>query len=133
MALLNSYVYVKTTFDWAMFEQATQNKFRVVSYRPYVDKKGKLNDGYVMTLTVLHDDHDYGVDKNGEKRFDNRGQNFDVTVLTRKSVNRGDVIKLIGFDQEHSYVIKYDLILRFKDFEVIPTQRPLTGSVNNRA
>ena len=121
--LINTWSYTRTIIDWPEIEKATGNQFQVVSVRPYVDKKGKLPEGYVLTCMVLKDDHDYGIDKQGNQRESNLYQNFDVTVLNRKHpVKKGDAVRLLGFDEEHSFAIGFDLILRFKDYEVIKAQ-----------
>jgi len=123
MALINSWFFTKTLIDWLAIEKATGNQFRVVSVRPYVDKKGVLPEGYTLTLMVLKDDFDYGVDKAGKPRESNLFQNFDATVLTRKQeVKKGDQVRLIGFDAEHSFAINFDLLLRFRDFEIVSAQ-----------
>ena len=76
----------------------------VVSARPYVDKKGKLPNGVSLTLQVVNDDFDYGVDKEGKPRENNLFQNFDATVLNDKiDVKKGDMVRLLGFDAENSY------------------------------
>ena len=123
MSLINTWVFTKTSIDADKLLQATRNEFRVVTSRAYSDKKGKMPDGITLTVTVLHDDHDYGVDKNGNQRDSNQFQTFDVTVLNRKhNVKKGDVIKLLDFDAENSFAIGFDLLLRFKDLEIIPKQ-----------
>ena len=120
MALNHSYLFTKTIINWPAIEKATHNQYRVVSVRDYVDKKGRFPDGYTMTLMVIKDDYDYGVDRNGNPRESNLFCNFEVTVFSRShSVKKGDYIKLINYDSENSYAIGYDLLLRFKDFEVI--------------
>lgn len=120
MGLINSWVYQHTVIDGEALLEATRNQYRVVSVRPYADKKGILPDGYSLTLLVLADDYDYGLDKNGNPRENNQYQTFDVTVLNRDhEVKKGDFISLIGFDEEHSFVVGFDMILRFADFEII--------------
>ena len=123
MALINTWIFTKTIIDWEVIAKATHNQFKVVSVRPYTDKKGQLAEGYTLTLMIIQDDFDYGIDKNGQSRENNLYQNFEVTVLTRThEVKKGDTVKLIEFDKEHSFAIGYDLLLRFKDFEVIQPQ-----------
>ncbi|MBQ6734284.1 MAG: hypothetical protein IJR00_05160 [Lachnospiraceae bacterium] len=126
MAIVNSYVYTSTVFLWEKFEEATGNNYLVVATRPYKDKKGVLPDGISMTLQVLSDNYDYGIDKRTNKpRESNLYCCFDVTVLNDKlQVKKGDRIQLLQFDKEHSYVISFDLILRFRDAKVLqsPTQ-----------
>lgn len=124
MSLANTFKFTKTIIDWSKIEKATGNRYKVVSVRPYTDKKGKLPDGYNLTLMVLHDDFDYGLDKNGNPRESNLYQNFDVTVLSRNvEVKKGDNIRLLDFDSENSFAIGFNLLLRFKKCEVIPTQQ----------
>lgn len=123
MALINTWFFTKNIIEWDKIEKATHNQYKVVSVRPYTDKKGKLPEGYSLTLMVLKDDFDYGSDKNGLPRESNLYCSFDATVLTRKSpIKKGDVIKLIGFDEENSFAIGFDLLLRFKDFQLIQNQ-----------
>jgi len=120
MGIANSWNFTKTVIDWDKFAQATHNQYRVVSARPYKDKKGLLPDGVTLTLTVMKDDFDYGVDKNGNARENNLYQNFEATVLSDKiNVKKGDMVQLLGFDAEHSYVINFDMLLRFKDAKVL--------------
>jgi len=121
MSLINTWYFTKTIINWATIEKATHNQYRVVSVRPYVDKKGSLPDGYLVTLMVLKDDFNYGVDKNGNLRESNLYQNFEATILSKKQViKKGDIVRLLEFDAEHSFAINFDLILRFKDFEIVP-------------
>lgn len=121
MALINTFVFTRTVIDWQKLAQATGNCFRVVAIRDYKDKKGILPDGVTMTLTVLRDTMDYGIDKKSNKPRDNNVyQNFDVTVLKPVTVKKGDKVRLLDFDEEHSYAIGFDLLLRFKDCEVLP-------------
>lgn len=123
MSLVNTFLFTKTVIDWEAFAKATHNQYRVVSARPYTDKKGALPEGYTLTLMVLKDDFDYGVDKHGVERENNIFQNFDVTVLNRNNpVKKGDMVRLKDFDAEHSFAIGFDLLLRFRDYEVIPAQ-----------
>lgn len=123
MGLINTWYFTKTIINWEVIEKATHNQYRVVSVRPYIDKKGILPEGYSLTLMVLKDDFDYGVDKNGQPRESNLYCTFDATVLNRKSViKKGDIIRLLDFDSEHSFAIGFDLLLRFKDYEVVQNQ-----------
>lgn len=123
MALTNVWLFTKTSIDWQTIEKATKNQYRIVSVRPYTDKRGDLPDGFTLTLMVLKDDYDYGVDKNGVPRESNLYRNFDVTILNRKhKLQKGDIVRLIDFDEEHSYAINFDLLLRFRDCEVLQQQ-----------
>lgn len=107
------------TFNWNKFASATHNEYQVIFFREYVDKKGILPDGLTLTLQVIHDDYDYGFNDKGEKILDNTLNQFDVTVFIRKPVQKGDLISLIGYDEDHTYYIDFNLILRFEDFEVL--------------
>lgn len=131
MDLQNITNFIYTVIDWEKFAKATHNQYRVVSATPYVDSKGLLPEGYRLTLMVIKDDFDYGVDKEGNPREDNIMRSFDATVLNRKhEVHKGDYVALRDFDAEHSYyIVKYkegkkevSLILRFKDYEVLQPQ-----------
>ncbi len=103
-----------------VFLDATGNRFQVVHVDPYSDKKNNLPDGYRLNLLILDDGLDYGTDSNGNPNESNQLATFDVTVLnTEKTPKKGDFVKLLDFDEEHSYIIDYNLILRFKDFEIL--------------
>lgn len=123
MALINTFFFTRNIIDAEKFLKATRNNYKVVSARPYNDKKGKLPDGVTLTLMVVADDFDYGKDKQGQPRENNLYQNFDVTVLNRKhTFKKGDMVRLVDFDAEHSYAIGFDLLMRFKDAELIHPQ-----------
>lgn len=129
MSLINTFVFTRTIVDGNKILEATSNQYRVVAFREYRDKKGILPDGYTVTLTVLKDTYDYGVDKDGKPRDNNLYQTFDVTVLNRNiTLNKQDIVSLIGFDEEHSYAIGFDLLLRFKDLKVIKPANKETAS-----
>ena len=120
VALKNIYMYSYTVFDAQKFLQATRNQYKVVSVRKYVDKKGVLPDGYAVELKVLYDDMDYGVDKNGEVREDNSEHNFEVYIHSRNpEIHKGDFIRLLEFDNDHSRVYGFDAILRFGRCELL--------------
>lgn len=130
MALANSWFYTKTIIDGEKLLKMTHNRYRVVTSRPYVDKKGILPDGVTLTLSILEDDADYGVDKKtGEVRESNVFQTFDVTVLNRKQkFKKGDLVRLLDFDKENSVAIGFDMYIRFKDAEIIPPQGGKTNA-----
>lgn len=117
MPLINSHALTRIVILADKLLTGTGNTYKVVSARPYTDKKGVLPDGYVLTLKVLQDTIDYGFDKDGNKRENNEDQNFDVTVLAKHTpLKKGDYVALKDFDDEHSFAIGFDLILRFKDY-----------------
>lgn len=127
--LKNINQFVRTIIDWDAIADATHNQFLVVGATPYADKKGRLPDGYRVTCQVRIDDHDYGVDKNGVARESNLYENFDVTVLARKqALKKGDIIRLLDFDTENSFAIGFDLILRFRDYEVLQPKAAKTSA-----
>lgn len=118
MAIQNSWVYTQTQFDWEKFSEATGNTFLYAFQKPFQSKKEPEDKGVTLTLSIIHDSMDYGVDKNGHKRDNNVLNAFDVTILNGQSempFNKGDKVSLIGFIPEKSYVIGFDLLLRFKD------------------
>lgn len=125
MALVNTWFFTRTIIDWDTFSKATHNQYRVLSVRPWADKKGILGEGLAVTLQVLKDDFDYGVDKQGVQRESNELQTFDAHILTRKhDIKKGDYVALLEFDQEHSYAIGFDLLLRFRDVQVLQPNKP---------
>ena len=120
MAIQNSWVYTQTRFDAEKFLKATRNIFMFVSAKPYQSKKNPEDKGTTATLSIIHDDMDYGVDKNGRRRDNNVLNTFDVTILNGKSevpFKKGDKVSLAGFIPEKSYVIGFDVLLRFRDIK----------------
>lgn len=130
----SSFVFMKTIIDWDKMVSFWGNEFYYVSETEYHDSKGKLPDGVVVTLRIIKDDGDYGVSKKTGKPFQNNlGQNFDVTILNGKTstdFKYEDKVTLIGFDQENSYAVNFDLLLRFKDIKKVqPVAQPLMKGV----
>lgn len=130
MALINTWYFVKTLILWDVIEQATHNRYRVVTSRPYKGNEDKgLPAGLTVTLQVVEDDFDYGVDKTGVERENNVFATFDATVLGYTgTVKKGDLVSLHGFDQDNSYALDYNMILRFHDMKVL--QRGGTASAH---
>lgn len=117
MAIQHSWKYTRTLFDAEAFLKATRNLFQLVSQRPYQSKQNPEDKGVSLTLLIAHDDMDYGLDKNGRKRDNNVLNTFDVTVLNGQSevpFKKGEKVSLEGFIPEKSYVIGFDLLLRFR-------------------
>lgn len=116
--MINTFAHTKTIVQGERFVENTNNHYEYITQRPYHDKKGVLPDGVILTLRILEDNTDYGVDKNtGKPRATNRGQNFDVTILngrTELPFEFGDIVALEGFDEEHSFAMNFDLVMRFK-------------------
>jgi len=123
MPIANAWVFTETKFKAEDFLTNTHNMYRLVSQRPYVSKKDPDEKGLTLTLLIAKDDTDYGNDKKtGIKRDNNTLNTFDVTILNGKdhiNVQKGDYVRLIDFIQEKSFVIGFDLILRFRDVEKI--------------
>ena len=120
MALQNTFAFTKTIIDINNFLKNTGNQFRYVSQRPYQSKQDPAKRGVSVTLLVIQDSTDYGEDKNGRKRETNTFNSFDVTILNGESyldLKKGDVVSLIGFIEENSFAIGFDLILRFKNIK----------------
>ena len=114
----NSWVYTHTSFDAEAFLKATGNAFLLVSQKPYQSKKNPEDKGTTLTLSILHDSMDYGVDKNGHKRDNNVLNTFDATILNGQSevpFKKGEKVSLAGFIAEKSYVIGFDVLLRFRE------------------
>ncbi len=116
MAIQNPWAYTRTEFEAQKFLDATGNLYQLVSQRPYCSKKNPDEKGVLATLLITHDDMDYGVDKNGNKRDNNVLNTFDVTILNGETsipFRKGEKVSLGNYLPEKSYVIGFDLILRF--------------------
>lgn len=122
--LKNTWKFTKTVVLGDEFTEATGNRYMVVSQAPFLDKNGKIGiQGTTLSLMVLEDSTDYGVDRStGEPRDTNKFETFDVTILngeTHLPIIKGDYISLEGFDLEHSYAMNYSLVMRFLDYKKI--------------
>lgn len=123
MPIANAWKFTETKFKANEFLTSTGNIFRLVSQRPYGSKKEPDEKGVTLTLLITQDETDYGSDKKtGLPRDNNVLNTFDVTILNGKdriSVQKGEYVRLIDFIHEKSFIIGFDLILRFKDVEKI--------------
>lgn len=122
MPIQNSWVYTHTIFNAKVFLEVTRNIFQLVAQKPYQSKKNPEDKGVTVTLLIIYDDMDYGQDKNGRKRDSNVLNTFDVTILNGHSelpFKKGDKVSLVGFMPEKSYVIGFDLLLRFRDIKKV--------------
>lgn len=121
--MLFEYLYTKNVILWDEMVNNFGNVFRYISETPYHDKKGKLPDGVVLTLNILQDKGDYGINKDtGRPNPTNLGQNFQAIVLNGKKytdLNNGDLVTLVDFDEENSYYYNYSLSLKFKDVKKV--------------
>ncbi|MCT6888425.1 hypothetical protein NX781_07080 [Lactobacillus kullabergensis] len=121
MSLINTFAFTKTVVDGEKLLKATRNQYRLVAQRPYQSKKTPEDKGVALTLQVIADDMNYGVDKKtGQPRETNLFETFDVTVLSGQNhipAKKGDYVTLSGFIPEKSFAIGFDLILRFRKVE----------------
>lgn|SRR5699024_5079514 len=127
MPIANAWVFTETNFRSEEFLNNTGNIFRLVSQRPYVSKKNPDEKGVTLNLQITKDDTDYGVDKKtGIKRDNNILNTFEVTILNGKEhleIQKGEYLRLVDYIPEKSFVIGFDLILRFKDVEKVNVQK----------
>lgn len=128
MALQNIFVLTETVFDSETFLKNTKNAYRLVSQRPYVSKKDPSEKGVSLTLQVAYDATDYGVDKkSGRKRDNNVLNTFDVTILDgtdHLDAEKNDWVRLVDYLPEKSYVIGFDVLLRFKAVQKLKNVQP---------
>ncbi|WP_281512697.1 hypothetical protein [Mammaliicoccus vitulinus] len=127
MALNHSWAFTETQFNSTKFLENTGNIYRLVSQKPYTSKKNPDDVGVTLTLQITKDSTDYGADKKtGIKRDNNTLNSFDVLILNKKDrieISKGEHLKLIGFIPEKSFVIGFDIILRFEDVEKVHVQK----------
>lgn len=127
MALQYVFMYTSTTFDDQKFKINTGNQFMLVMQRAYSSKKQPEDVGVVLTLQVLKDTGNYGVDKRtGLPRDNNALNTFDVTVLNGAQTldaKKGDIIRLGEFIPSKSFVINFNAILRYKNVQVIHREK----------
>lgn len=131
MPIANSYMFTRSTFDSDEFLKVTRNVFQFVSQKPFQSKKHPEDIGVTVTLLIIHDDKDYGTDKTGKTIDNNVLQTFDVTILNGKTelpFKKGDKVALEGYIPEKSYVIKYDLLLRFSDIKKVGDSNAKNGT-----
>lgn len=127
MPIANAWAFTETQFNAEEFLNNTGNVFRLVSQRPYVSKKDPNEKGITLTLQITKDNTDYGVDKKtGFKRDNNILNTFDVTVLNNREhldIQKGEYLSLVDFIPEKSFVIGFDLILRFRDADKVNVKK----------
>lgn len=123
MPIANAWVFTETKFKAEEFLNNTGNIFRLVSQRAYVSKKDPEEKGVTLNLQITKDDTDYGVDKKtGFQRDNNILNTFEVTILNNKEhldIQKGEYLRLVDYMPEKSFIIGFDLILRFKDVEKV--------------
>lgn len=127
MSIENAWVFTETKFKAEEFLENTGNVFRLVSQRPYTNKKDPDETGVILNLLITKDDTDYGVDKKtGVQRDNNILNTFIVTILNNKDridIQKGEYLRLVDYIPEKSFVIGFDLILRFKDVEKVNVKK----------
>lgn len=128
--MLNASPYIKTLIDWEGMDKDWGGSYTFVSQRPYKGKpEAGLAPGATVTLQIMQDAHDHGVDKSGRPRDNNTLETFSATVVGCTyplPFNKGDMVKLGSFMSDASYYIDYSLILRFSSIE--KAQQPAPGA-----
>ena len=113
--------YIRTVIDWDSMACDWGGSFIFVSQRPYKGKtEAGLAPGATVTLQIVKDAHDHGVDKSGRPRDNNALETFSATIVGCTyplPFAKGDKVKLDGFLPDSSYYIDFSLILRFSSIE----------------
>lgn len=123
--MINTYKFYKKIVLGELFLKNTGNRYRFVNQKTY-KKDGEIK-GVKLTLRILKDDTDYGVEEDGSPRGNNIGENFEVTILNGKpkaDLEKEDVVALIGFREDDSFVFDdgFKLLMRFDDYKKIEIQ-----------
>ena len=116
----NVHKYVK--FDGNQMLKDFRNKFTFISQVPYAGKTlddgtEEIPAGVRMLLQIQHDDAPE-VDKKTGEIIDNTLEVFEATIIGVKyplPLKKGCTVKLGGYRPEISYVINYNVILRFTE------------------
>ena len=70
--MVNASPYIRTIIDWNGMDKDWGHAYMLVSQRPYKGKPGAgLAPGATVTLQIMQDAHDHGVDKAGRPRDNN--------------------------------------------------------------
>lgn len=130
--MLNVSPYIKTLINWEGMDKDWGGSYTFVSQRPYKGKpEAGLATGATVTLQIMQDAHDHGVDKSGRPRDNNTLETFSATIVGCPyplPYAKGDKVKLSGFLPDASYYIDYSLILRFSGIEKMQQPAPGTGA-----
>jgi hypothetical protein len=122
----NAGKFAHTVIDGDLLEKITGNRYLVLSINPY---KGKDDVPEGVNITALiQEDHApegfYGFKADGfTPREGVKYQNINITILsgntikTMQDLHVGDEIAVFELDQQHSYFIDFNLILRFKRYK----------------
>lgn len=128
MPIQNAYRYSVTKINIDQFFRDTLNEYLVVSQRPYrgkTDLDGKIiiEPGANITLQIIRDISEPIIDKKtGEIKENNELETFEVTIEGCQyplPLKKGDKVSLGDFDEENSYYINFNLILRFRKIKLI--------------
>ena len=126
---MNASPYIKTIIDWARMDKDWGGFYTFVGQRAYKGKpESGLAPGATVTLQIMQDAHDHGVDKSGRPRDNNALETFSATIVGCTyplPLAKGDKVKLGGFLPDSSYYIDFSLILRFSSIEKV--QQPVTS------
>lgn len=109
--------YQKTTVKGNEFLKDTENIYRLVSQRPWFDKKGILGEGVIVVGQIIKDNSKYPEGKDNMIL-----ENFEAYIICGSQdigLKKGDYFSLDGFIEEHSYYINYNYILRFRGIKKI--------------
>ena len=113
--------YIKTLIDWEGMDKDWGGSYIFVGQRAYKGKpEAGLAPGATVTLQIMQDAHDHGVDKAGRQRDNNTLEVFSATIVGCTyplPFAKGDKVKLGGFMPDASYFIDFSLILRFSSIE----------------
>lgn len=110
--------------DGERFLKDTRNEYMMVDQRPYPGKiaedgKVLIPSGAKAKLLILHDDGGV-VDRNTGEIRDNELETIEVTIVGVDyplPFEKKSKVRLEGFMPEISFVVGYDLILRFSGIE----------------
>lgn len=122
----NAGKFAHTVIDADLLAKITGNRYMVLSINPYNGKKD-VPEGVNITALIEEDnapDGFYGTKADGlTPREGVKYQNISFTLLTgntiqtMKEIHVGDEIAVFELDQQHSYFIDFNLILRFKRYK----------------
>lgn len=130
--MLNVTPYIHTVIDWDSMARDWGGSYIFVSQRPYKGKpEAGLAPGATVTLQIMQDAHDHGVDKSGRPKDNNALETFSATIVGCPyplPFAKGDKVKLSGFLSDASYYIDYSLILRFSSIEKMQQPAPGAGA-----
>ena len=127
----NSSKFVKTVIKIDDLMRITGNKFKVLATKPY-EGKNDIKPGITLDLLILEDNAPagyYGTKPDGSPKEGIMFQNIRVTVCNGEKdksmadLKAGDDISLYDFDENHSYFIDYNMILRFGRYEKVGAPR----------